>query len=215
MTLHAWVACMLVIPTFWSSIAGSRPTLLQAEKTYAPASTTVAILPVLNMTGRGSDADMGRLLKAVGDELASQFAERGFKLMDAKAVADAVAGSSAELSDREQQKKALIRKVGASTGADLVVFATITDINSNTGGALLWSYTTGTAKLKFWVLDTKTEHALLSGRIQSGHGEALQGGPAGGQYSKVIHACILAVHDALTDALKQYPIVKDQGRKGH
>jgi len=188
----------------------------QADTQYVPSSTTVAILPVVDRTGVKDGFDTEKLQKAVTDELIRQFSGRGFKIINGKVIDEVTARLKIDLKDEEQQKRAIIRSVGKESGADLVAFVTVMDVHSVSEGGWAISSTVASSKVKCWLLDTNSERALMSGKVETANNDSffeLQG--IGGQAGKIIRASAQAVRQAFDRALKPYPRIQKEGKAGN
>src|SRR5258708_232741 len=58
--------------------------------TYVPAQTTVAVLPVINISGEKGQKAKAAEAQAAFDQIHKEFSDRGFRVLDDKAVADAM-----------------------------------------------------------------------------------------------------------------------------
>lgn len=179
----------------------------QAQEPLSPASTTVAVLPVANVTGLTDRPEIAGINRAVAEEIHRQFEGRGFKIIAGKPVDDAVARLKVDLNDLEQQKRAVIRSVGKDLGANLVAFVSVTDVTTNSVGGFAFSGSTTYVKVKCWLLEAGSDRSLMSGRIEAVGHDTVQLGPAH-QESAAARACVAAVRHAFERVLKPYPILK-------
>ncbi len=200
------VLCGTTLGSCWAQVP-------QSGHTYAPNATTVAILPVVNKTGLSDDDEMGNLTKAVSTEIEHQLAGRGFKVITGKPIKDATTRLSIDLKDEEQHKRSLLRSVGREVGADMLAFVVITDVDSKTEGGLGISTASANAKIKCWLLDVGSERSLMSAKIEAARSDSgIRLGAYGGQFPKIIQACVLGVTHAFERVLSPYPFLTKDGR---
>lgn len=180
--------------------AQAHAAIVQEQASYVPQDTVIAILPVVNGSGE-KDARQRRDQAARGsEELARLFAERGFRLVPAPAVEQALSEANADLEDEEQQNRATLLRVGKAAGADLVAFATILNVEP---GPHKSSFK-GRALIKLWLLDVGRETAVFSARKMEGHSRG--GLDLADRHSEYIRRAVaLAVQNALREFLSAYP----------
>lgn len=182
---------------------------------YAPDSTTVAILPVMNLSGEKDDAQRLKQAESGNEELSKRFIERGFKIADPAVVRKAVNDLKIDLNDEEQHKRASFYAVGRAVKADLAVFVVITDVNQRLNTNVFAYSREGKAKLKVWLVDVKRETPILSAYPKEGKSS---GGPLAGidrGSIRIVRAVGNGLRDALKDFFKPYPVVmKDQRGSG-
>lgn len=194
----------LLLSTFFLSHASAQA----PEAAYNPGLTSVAVLPIANMTGLENGPEIKGLKKEVYEEACRQFGGRGFKLITPKSIDEALARLNIDLEDVEQQKRAVLRSIGQAVGADLIVFVAVTDLKSTATWAGVFSGTSGLGKVKCWLLESNSERFLMSGKVEMGQSDA--GTPyVLGQTSRSIHATVLAVKNAFDRVLKAYPHKKE------
>lgn len=98
---------------------------------FEPADTTVALIPVLNLSGeKWEDLKLKQVAK--GDEfLRETFSARGFKVVDPALLTGKIEDLKIDLTDEEEQKRATLYRIGRAVGADLIVCALITDTDQS------------------------------------------------------------------------------------
>lgn len=202
---------ILTLTTALSVVANSQG----AAPTYDPANTTVAILPVINL-GTEKDASFkAAQTKAVGDELHKQFADHGFKELDDKAIEDAIASLSLNLTDEEQHNRATILNIGNAAKADLAVFVVINKVYWKRDMGFFTSTKEAHSKISLWLVDLKAKKAILNAKSQEsklGQAEFFRNSVKTSDL--IVKACAKAVKDALADTLKPYPVSSDKSRSG-
>ena len=181
--------------------------------TYSPASTTVAILPVENLS-KGKDGSMKAKQSDRGlQDISAAFTQRGFRLADPRVVGKALQDSRLDLRSDASRTPANLAGLGASSGADLVVLMVITDTNQGYRHSFFFTaQREGEAKTKLWLVDTRTQSAVLDGIAKSGKSRAnmgvalLVGGIGSGSSTYVLKAVDDDVTRSLEDFLKPYPV---------
>ena len=192
------------------------PSAAQADPppAYTPAVTTVAILPVENLS-KGRDENMKAKQTDRGTQAVSAaFAQRGFKLADPLAVSKAIQDSRLDLSSSAFWTPENLAALGSRSAADLVVLLVITDTHQGFRHGLftfLSAQREGEAKTKFWVVDARTHSALIDGKAAAGKSQAsalagwAMGGVGEGSSAYTLKAVDDAVNKSLSDFLKPYP----------
>ena len=195
-----------------------------AAVTYTPASTVVAILPVIKKVDAADDkkADakdapkdaplLERHVVKAREELATLFTAHGFRVADDEAVQKAIADGKIDLSDEENQRRAVFYQIGKAAHADLVVFVVIESVSRhNKSNSLLGQQKEGKALLKLWLVDADREQPLLNavqheGKAASNAFMDNQIGPDTNGYSRyTIRAVGHGIDDILKDFFKPYP----------
>jgi hypothetical protein len=198
------------------TLAKNDPPPTAAVAAYAPASTTVAILPVANKA-KSKDAGMTAKQTAEADkDIASAFAQHGFKVLDANIVATAVSDSHIDLDTDKSWTAANLALIGQAAHADLVVLLVINDTHQGYRHGFLASMAPqreGEAKTKLWLVASSTNTAVIDGISKDGKARAsamkgyLTGGFGEGSSSYVLKAIGDAINQSLSDFMKPYPIL--------
>lgn len=179
---------------------------------YTPATTSVAIIPIVNLSGE-KDEHFKASQKASGDkELNQEFMEHGFKRIDDGIIANAISDLKIDLSDEEQQNKATLYRIGKAVNADLVVFAVITHTDQKFISGILANRREGKATVKLWLLDAKDQTPILSavnreGKSGGGFFAGLDKGSA-----RIVIAVANAERDTLKDFFKPYSKIKNEDK---
>jgi hypothetical protein len=192
-------------------ISASSVPAQQVEAPYVPGNTTVAILPVVDLTGITDKRIRTGMVKAAAEALNKQFTDRGFKTITDKPVEEAVARLKIDLTDVEQHKRAVLLKLGQELGTDLIAFVAITDATSEQQLSGLVGGVTATVKIKCWLLDVKTSHPLLSAHVEAGDSVRWSPYRSTPQATAVASASNMSVTHVFERALKLYPVVKKGG----
>ena len=223
----------------WFGLAPTSAALAEdkpAAVTYTPTSTVVAILPVIKKVDAQDDAkgdkkDAGKaapkdaplqerhVVKA-REELATLFTSHGFRVADDAAVQRALADGKIDLSDEENQRRAVFYQIGKAAHADLVVFVVIESVSRhNKSNSFLGQQKEGKALLKLWLVDADREQPLLNavqheGKAASNAFLDNQIGPDTNGYSRyTIRAVGHGLDDILKDFFKPYPEMSKPGGK--
>lgn len=180
-------------------------------QTFDPKTTTIALVPVLNLSGEKWAELKERQCQRGNAFLSEQFGNRGFTVLPSAVVQSQIEGLKIDFADEEQQKRAVLYDLGRKLKADLVVMVVITDTSQRTIQQFLSSKKEGTAKLKLWLIDVKKEQPILSAK-------AVEGKSGGGFFAgldKGSDRQVIAVANGLRDGLKdffsRYPEIKKAG----
>lgn len=147
-----------------------------ALTTYTPSSTIVAILPVIKKddlkkddgkenkkAAEKDDPLKERHILKAQEELTTLFAGHGFRITDEAAIQKALADQKIDLSDEENQRRAVFYQIGKAVHADLVVFVVIESISRhNKSNSFFGSQKEGKALLKLWLVDADREEPILN-----------------------------------------------------
>lgn len=203
-----------------------------AAVTYTPASTVVAILPVIKKEDAQDDTKGGkkdapkdaplqeRHIAKAREELATLFTGHGFRVADDRAVQKALAEGKIDLSDEENQRRAVFYQLGKAAHADLVVFVIIESVSRhNKSNSFFGQQKEGKALLKLWLVDADREQPLLNavqheGKAASNAFLDNQIGPDTNGYTRyTIRAVGHGIDDVLKDFFKPYPETVKPGGK--
>ena len=200
-----------------------------ATFTYTPGSTVVAILPVI----KKEDASDGKAKNAPKDaplqerhsakareEMATLFTGHGFRLADDDAVQKEIAGDKIDLSDEENQRRAVFYQIGKAVHADLVVFVIIESVSRhNKSNSILGQQKEGKALLKLWLVDADREQPILNAVQHEGKAASNAfmdnqiGADTNGYTRYTIRAVGHGLDDILKDFFKPYPEVAKPGKR--
>jgi len=174
-------------------------------RNFNPKQTKVSVLPVISLTGekwaklRNSQINVGY------NELKCLFAERGFQVVDYRAVKKGCESIGVNLSDERKHNSETVCKVGRKVKARLAVFLVITDSTQRSKISFFVTENEAEVKVNLWVVDASGGVSLLkekrftAKRVSGwGHGlgSALQ-----------VDAVRRVAREALADFLKPYPVV--------
>ncbi len=211
--------------TGWLTLAG--PARADDAPAYTPDKTTIAILPVVLKEDAAADSkdpkadplkDRHSLKAKV--ELALLFSSHGFKVADDDTVQKAVTDQKIDLTDEENQRRAVFYQVGKAVNANLVVFVVIESVSRhNKSNSFLGSQKEGKALLKLWLVDADQEKPILNA-VQH-EGKAASNAFMDNNviadtngYSKfTIRAVGHGIDDILKDFFKPYPELKKPDNK--
>lgn len=198
------------------------PARADTPPAYAPAQTVVAILPVISKEDSALDSKdpkadplKDRHVVKAQEELALQFASHGFKVADDTAVRKELADEKLDLTDEENQRRAVFYQVGKAVHADLVVFMVIESVSRhNKSNSFLGSQKEGKALLKMWLVDADAEKPILNALQHEGKSASNAFmdnnviADTNGYSKFTIRAVGHGIDDMLKDFLKPYPEVK-------
>ena len=179
-------------------------------KNYTPATTRIAILPVIDKSGEKDDQRVHQA-NAVKMEAYDQFYQRGFQVIDEATVAKAVAGSDINFDDEEEHRKDNMYKIGKAVDADLVFFVVVSQAYSKIKKNAFNEQREGLAKTKVWLLNTKDEKPILSAHNREGKSTGSTGIGQKGNRSQMGAACSNAIRDVANAVLKDFP--RDKSKK--
>ena len=181
-----------------------------APENYNPATTTVAILPVIDKTGVKMEKQRIAQIENGKKTLAEQFSRHGFKLVDDSAVARAVADLKINLDDEEEHRRETVYKIGRAVNADLVVFLVVTETRQQLKRSFFSEEKEGLAKIKIWFLDVKRESPILSAVVKEGKaaGKTFLGPAFESGSDRMANAVSNATKQVLEDFFKPYPVVQ-------
>lgn len=202
---------------------------------YDPATTHVAIIPLVNASEEKWEELKEKQAIRGNEVLREAFLKRGFQVIDQATIADAMHRLDIDLSDEEQQKRETLYRLGNEVNANLIVFALITGTEQKVRDLISYQIPPvvsvgpippldsitkkviepfiparreGNAKLKLWLLDVQKQKPILTAKTA-------QGRSIGGYFAfldKGSKRQIKAVGDALQlllkDFFKPYPIHK-------
>ncbi len=198
-----------------------------AAVTYTPTSTVVAILPVIKKMDATDDKAapkdaplQERHVVKAREELATLFTGHGFRVADDAAVQKAISDGKIDLSDEENQRRAVFYQIGKAAHADLVVFVVIESVSRhNKSNSIFGQQKEGKALLKLWLVDADREQPLLNavqheGKAASNAFLDNNIGPDTNGYSRyTIRAVGHGLDDILKDFFKPYPETGKTGGK--
>lgn len=201
-------------PCLW----GLRPAPARADAdAYSPAATTVAILPVISKEDSKVDALKDRHITKAQEELAAEFTRHGFRVTADAAVQKALTDAKIDLTDEENQRRAVFYPLGKAVGANLVAFVVIESVSRhNKSNSLFGQQKEGKALLKMWLVDADKEQPIINAVQKEGKAasNALldnQIGPDTNGYTRyTIRAVGHGIDDLLADFFKPYPEVKKE-----
>lgn len=228
-----------LLGAIWLGLVSTSTTLAEdkpAAVTYTPATTVVAILPVIKKEDAQDDTKGGkkdaakdaakdaplqeRHVAKAREELATLFTSHGFRLADDAAVQKALADRKIDLSDEENQRRAVFYQIGKAAHADLVVFVIIESVSRhNKSNSFFGQQKEGKALLKLWLVDADREQPLLNavqheGKAASNAFLDNQLGPDTNGYTRyTIRAVGHGLDDILKDFFKPYPETVKPGGK--
>ena len=168
----------------------------------------VAVIPTVNLSKEKVAVERDKQAAAGTEEMTKQFVVRGYKAVDPAAVAKALSDEKIDLSNRDFHTKPTLIKLGRALGADYVAFAAVNDVGQRSNFAAFTSQKEGRALLSIWVVDVKTEKAILDGLSQEGksaRGGVLAGAIGVAGSPRIVSAVGNAIKSALLQPLGPLP----------
>lgn len=197
------------------------PRFVEGQGTaYTPAATTVAVVPVVNITkSKHPDKDAELQAKQAGEgsrALAEAFKKHAFQLTDPALVTAAMQANHFDATNQADWTADSLAGIGKAVHANLVVLMVITDTHQGFrhGFLVMGAQREGEAKTKLWLVDTQAQTAVIDGVAAAGKAQAsaLQGWALGGigegSSAYVLKAVDDAVNKSLTGFFKSYPAAK-------
>ena len=183
-----------------------------APTLYTPSETTVAILPIISTEDSKVDALKDRHITKGQEELTAEFTRCGFKIADDASVQKALTDQKIDLSDEDNQRRAVFYQIGAAVHADLVVFVVIESVSRhNKSNSLFGQQKEGKALLKMWLVDADKQQPIINALQKEGKAASNafldnQIGPDTNGYTRyTIRAVGHGIDDMLADFFKPYP----------
>ena len=179
---------------------------------YNAASTTVAILPVINITkSKHSDKDIASQAEQSqhgNQALADDFLRHNFQVTDPALIATAMKAGHLDPVDLASWTADNLAGIGTVVHADLVVLMVITDTHKGYrhGILLFGSQMEGEAKTKLWLVDTRTHKAIIDGFPAAGKAQesALKGWVLGPIGENMVGYVRRAIDDATNKSLEGF-----------
>jgi|SRR5579871_6533574 len=202
----------LLLITQFACLTTLAPAQGKATDQYIPQSTSVALVPVINLSGEKDPSFKADQTKRGNEELAREFTEHGFKLVDQQLIDKSIADLKIDLNDEEQQKRDTLYKIGKEVKADLIAFVLITDVSKREINNVFSSAIEGRAKIKVWLLDVNAEKPIRSSFVMDSktNGSAAFGATKGSE--RIVAAVGKGIEEALKDFFKPYPKVKKEAK---
>jgi hypothetical protein len=190
--------------------SAAMPAAVAAIRGFSPATTRVAILPVIDTTGEKDDQRRDQA-NAARREAYDQFYQRGFQVIDEATVARAVAESGIDFADEEEHRKDNVYKIGRAVDADLVVFVVVSQAYAKVRETTVGEQREGLARTKTWLLDAREQNPLLSAYVREGKSSGLNVAGAKSIRGRMGAAAGNAVRDTLNDVLA--PFARDKSKR--
>lgn len=133
---------------------------------FVPAKTTVALLPIVDQTGK-RDAELGKA-KVKGTKLIEDlFSGRGFQLAKPTDVTDLLAKDKIDLMSEESRSKDKLSSIGKALGADLLVCCVLQYLDVRMKFVPFSSRKVGKSKVQVKLLDVNGGTFLVDGIFES------------------------------------------------
>lgn len=169
---------------------------------YVPADTKVALLPIANTSGEKWKELRERQEKAAREHLQDELGLRGFVLLPADPIAEKLAQLHVDLTDEENHNRSTLFTLGPELGANLLVFAVLT--NTRQDGSSPFGAGYGVTEFKLWLLDVDRKQPIISAKSSSARSARATYKASDRQ----VWAVPLALDDILKDFLAPYKKAK-------
>jgi len=169
----------------------------------------VALLPVTDITGEKDDQKRNQA-NAVYREMADQFRQRGFEIMEETVVQKAIADRKLDFTDEEQQRRDNVLQIGKDVKADIVVLVVVTQAYAKLRETTLARHREGLAKTKTWLMDVNMGTPILSAYVWEGKSSGIEGIGLKGNLSRMSAAAGNSIRDVLNETLGKFPRSKNK-----
>lgn len=168
-----------------------------------PATTTIALLPVIDLSGEKDDQRRNQI-SGVTREATDQLRQRGFKLSDPTAVQQAITDLKLDFNDEEYHRRENFLKVGAAVKADYVLFSVITQSYAKERKTTFSNQVEGLGKTKTWLLKVEDGQPVLSAYVWEGKSSGTKDIGQKGNRSRMADACTNSMRDVINRVFKEY-----------
>ncbi|GAB4460561.1 MAG: hypothetical protein OHK0029_24780 [Armatimonadaceae bacterium] len=173
------------------------------------ARARVALLPVINFSGEKDDKQRRDQIAKAEEELAKQFRNRGFTLIDRAAIEQSLTDADIDLTDEEYHNRATLYRIGKAVNAEVIAFVVILDVDQRRVETPLdIDEMVGKAKTKMWVLDVANEKPIVNAVRQESQSRS-NIVPSLDSGARLIRKAVEgAVRDTLKPYLNQLPVAQ-------
>ena len=180
---------------------------------FNPAETTIAVLPVVNETGKQNE-ELQKICFDACEMIGQIFADRGFRVTPSADLAAFLAQQKINPGDEENRTKSQLLSIGKGLQANLVIAAVLKDLDTQMKVGVWVSRKVGRAKMQVKMLDVGSEGYLINGIFEANkRGQAIFPDTAKSK-SLRSQAVMNAVSAAFQDFLKPYkPLPKSPEEK--
>lgn len=168
-----------------------------------PVTTTVALLPTVNISGDKHINLKKEQVKESDATLLRLFSERRFVVLSSEITAKAIADAKLDLTDEENFRKELLYDLGNELKVDLLVFNVITGTRQQKRSDFFENLE-GYATMRTWVLDVKNRTPYLRGDTYEG--VSSKNGSVG--FGRQVRAVRLGLQKQLEGFLKPFPVTE-------
>ncbi len=165
---------------------------------------TVAIVPTVNASGEKWADLRERQCRAIDDWTVEHLRKADYTPLPASQVREALHTLDLDLSDEENWRRDVVRKIGEQTSADYVLFCAITFTEQKEQRRTWYKDKEGRTDVRVWLIEVPTGTALLSGKTVTGRsgGNRITLDNKGSE--RQIQAGVNAVRDATRAFLAPY-----------
>jgi len=184
----------MVLASSWALAQNSQP--------------SIALLPAQNLSSEKWEELKTNQVKKIAEYLNETFTQRGFTIARGDDMTKLMADMKLDFSDEEQPKRAPLLELGKKLHVDYVLYEQVMSTEQKQQDRFLYKDIEGTCEVKMWLIDVKTEKAVLSAKSFVGRsgGARLSYDHKGSE--RQIQAAANAVGNGLKDFLKPFPVQK-------
>jgi hypothetical protein len=191
------IALALLFVCVFACSAHAKDEAAAAPK-FEPTKTIVAIIPVVNESGK--DDDQALKLCTVGTSACEeQFTSHGFQLVAQSAIAKALADNKIDLTDEENRGKDTMSVVGKAVSADIVMMAVLKPTKDRVRMGLITARKSKEAVIDMKLLDV-SDATYIMNAVYKGTGK----GSGFADFSSSSSLREVAVKGAVTNAFKDF-----------
>ncbi|MEI7578261.1 MAG: hypothetical protein WCK51_15340 [Armatimonadota bacterium] len=138
------------------------------------ATTTIAFIPGLNLSGEKNKDLMQRQSEKVAKFLSREFTKKGYQVVPEASVLEAIKALKIDLTDEEEYRKANFFALAKEVKADYIYVPVIVNSEQKQQDRDLYTDREGRTDVKAWFLDVKEEKAVFSGKLFIGRSGGLR-----------------------------------------
>lgn len=167
----------------------------------------VAFLPIQHLSGEKWEDLKRKQIDKGHQYLVNEFKSRGFEVVSADAVKQAVEQSGIDLSDEENHKRATLFDLGKKLNVDYIFFGVITGTDQKKQDRNLYKDTEGNCDMKIWLLNVREEKPILSAKVFTGRSGGARLSLDNKGSDRQVQATANAIRDGLKDFFVDFPKV--------
>lgn len=166
---------------------------------------SIAILPIINLTGEKWEELREKLEDRLTKKLNEVFEERGFNVVKRFVVESAIDELKIDLTDEENHRKDILYSIGEKSTARLAVFVVLTNNTQRTKNNFFTSTPEGEVTVKYWLVDCKSKTSIFSAKSETAKARPKVIAGAKGS-DQQLTAADRVIPAAFKDFLEEFPI---------